>query len=85
MDTLTRLQSSFTQELGEEESLRVGDAVSSIGMWGTSVRYGGMQFGTRSDTRDDVIASGQLATSGMAVLTQRWMANGPTDRSSRRL
>jgi outer membrane usher protein len=68
VDTLTRLQSSYTQDLGEQESLRVGDAVSSIGMWGTSVRYGGMQFGTRSDTRDDVIDSSQMASAGMAVL-----------------
>lgn len=68
VDTLTRLQSSYTQDLGEQESLRVGDAVSTVGMWGTSVRYGGMQFGTRSDTRDDVIDSNQLAASGMAVL-----------------
>ena len=68
VDTLTRLQSSYTQQMGEDESLRVGDAVSSVGMWGTSVRYGGMQFGTRSETRDDVIDSGQLASSGMAVL-----------------
>lgn len=66
-NTLTRLQSSYTQQNGDE-SLRVGDAVSSVGMWGTSVRYGGMQFGTRSDTRDDVIDSNKLATSGMAVL-----------------
>ena len=68
VDTLTRLQSSYTQALGEAESLRVGDAVSTVGMWGTSVRYGGMQFGTRNKTRDDVINSSQLATSGMAVL-----------------
>lgn len=66
-DTVTRLQSSYTQQMGDE-SLRVGDTVSSVGMWGTSVRYGGMQFGTRSDTRDDVINSSKLATSGMAVL-----------------
>jgi outer membrane usher protein len=66
-NTLTRLQSSYTQQNGDE-SLRVGDAVSSVGMWGTSVRYGGMQYGTRSDTRDDVIDSSKLATSGMAVL-----------------
>ncbi len=45
-DTLTRLQSSYTQQQGDE-SLQVGDTVSSVGMWGTSVRYGGMQFGTR--------------------------------------
>lgn len=65
--TLTRLQSSYTQRNGDE-SLRVGDTVSSVGMWGTSVRYGGMQYGTRSDTRDDVIDSSKLASSGMAVL-----------------
>src|SRR5687768_9456497 len=33
VDTLTRLQSSYTQDMGDEESLRVGDAVSSVGMW----------------------------------------------------
>lgn len=65
--TLTRLQSSYTQQNGDE-SLRVGDAVSTVGMWGTSVRYGGMQYGTRSETRDDVIDSSKLASSGMAVL-----------------
>lgn len=65
--TLTRLQSTYSQQLGDE-SLRVGDAVSTIGMWGTSVRYGGMQFGTRADTRDDVIDSNRMATTGLAVL-----------------
>lgn len=66
-NTLTRLQSSYTQQLGEE-NLKIGDAVSSIGMWGTPVRYGGMQFGTSSGTRADVIASNRMATAGMAVL-----------------
>jgi outer membrane usher protein len=64
---MTRLQSSYTQQVGEE-NLRVGDSVSSIGMWGTSVRYGGMQFGSRSETRADVIASSKMASAGMAVL-----------------
>lgn len=66
-ETVTRLQSSYSQRMGDE-NLRVGDSVSSTGMWGTSVRYGGMQFGTHSETRADVIASNQLATAGMAVL-----------------
>jgi hypothetical protein len=67
--TLTRLESSFTTSLGDsEERLQVGDAVSSVGMWGSSVRFGGMQFGTRSETRADVVTSGELATSGLAVL-----------------
>ena len=66
-DTVTRLQSSYTQQLGAD-NLRVGDAVSSIGMWGTSVRYGGMQFGSRADTRADVITSSRMASAGLAVL-----------------
>jgi outer membrane usher protein len=66
-NTMTRLQSSYSQQLGGE-NLRVGDAVSSVGMWGTSVRYGGMQFGTRTDTRADVIASSRMASAGLAVL-----------------
>ncbi len=64
---MTRLQSSYTQQVGEE-NLRVGDSVSSVGMWGTSVRYGGMQFGSNPETRADVIASSRMATAGMAVL-----------------
>lgn len=72
MEPLTRLQSSYTHSIGgDDENLRLGDTVSSAGMWGSSVRYGGMQFGTRSGgeaARADVIASTQLATSGLAVL-----------------
>jgi outer membrane usher protein FimD/PapC len=68
-EPLTRLQSTYTQSFGDDaDQLRVGDSVSSVGMWGTAVRYGGMQFGTRSAARDDVIDSSQLATSGVAVL-----------------
>jgi outer membrane usher protein FimD/PapC len=69
VETLTRLESTYTQDVGgSSEALRVGDAVSSFGMWGSSVRYGGMQFGTRADTRADVITSTRLATTGVAVL-----------------
>jgi outer membrane usher protein len=68
-EPLTRLESSYTQNFAESpEQLRVGDTVSSVGMWGTSVRYGGMQFGTRNQVRGDVINSTQLASSGLAVL-----------------
>lgn len=62
VETLTRLESSFTQE-----DVRVGDAVSSAGMWGRSVRYGGLQLGNY-ETRTDVIAARELATTGLAVL-----------------
>jgi outer membrane usher protein len=37
-------------------------------MWGSTVRYGGMQFGTRTDARADVINAPDLATSGLAIL-----------------
>jgi len=37
-------------------------------MWGSSVRYGGMQFGTRTGARADVITNSELATPGLAVL-----------------
>jgi outer membrane usher protein len=66
-ETLKRLESAYTQHIGDE-SMRVGDSISSAGMWGSSVRYGGMQFGTRLAPREDVIASTQLATTGLAVL-----------------
>lgn len=68
VETLTRLESTYTQRVGGDESVRVGDTISSGGMWGSSVRYGGMQFGTASGTRSDVIASTRLATTGLAVL-----------------
>ena len=68
--TLTRLESSYTKSLGSssEEQLRLGDAVSSIGMWGSTVRFGGMQFGTRGGTRADVVGTSEMATTGLAVL-----------------
>ncbi len=68
--TVTRLESSFTQALDDagREHLRLGDSVSSVGMWGSSVRFGGMQFGTRRGSRADVVSSSELASSGLAVL-----------------
>lgn len=68
VDTLTRLNSSYTQTLGSESELRLGDAVSTSGMWGNSVRYGGVQFGTVSQVNSDVMGNDSLATSGVAVL-----------------
>jgi outer membrane usher protein FimD/PapC len=68
-EPLTRLESTYTQTLGSDERqrVRVGDTVSSVGMWGSSVRFGGMQFGTRA-ARADVITAPRLATPGLAVL-----------------
>lgn len=68
-EPITRLESSWTQKRADgDQAWRIGDSVSSSGSWGSSVRYGGVQFGTRSDVRRDVIASSRLAASGVAVL-----------------
>ncbi|HEY7642432.1 MAG TPA: hypothetical protein VH814_22045 [Steroidobacteraceae bacterium] len=68
-EPVTRLQSAYTQQIGEDgERIRVGDTVSTAGMWGSSVRFGGMQFGTRTGARADVIDNPQLASAGLAVL-----------------
>jgi outer membrane usher protein len=69
-EPLTRLQSSYTQQIGPggEQRIRVGDTVSTAGMWGSSVRYGGMQFGTRTGASSDVIDNPQLGSAGLAVL-----------------
>jgi outer membrane usher protein len=68
-EPVTRLQSAYTQQIGEGgEHVRVGDTVSTSGMWGSTVRYGGMQFGTRTGARADVLDNPRLATAGLAVL-----------------
>jgi outer membrane usher protein FimD/PapC len=68
-EPVTRLQSAYTQQIGEGgEHVRLGDTVSTSGMWGSTVRYGGMQFGTRTGARADVLDNPRLATAGLAVL-----------------
>ena len=72
-EPLTRLQSAYSLQLGDEggERIRVGDTISSSGMWGSTVRYGGMQFGTHTGSRADVIDDPKLASAGLAVLQTR--------------
>lgn len=69
-EPITRLQSAYTQQIGadSDQRIRVGDTVSTAGMWGSTVRYGGMQFGTRTGARSDVIDNPELASAGLAVL-----------------
>lgn len=68
-ERFTRLESRYTLKLSDaEEHLRIGDTVSTAGQWGSTVRYGGLQFGTRTTPREDVLYSERLAASGMAVL-----------------
>ena len=70
VEPLTRLESAYTQQIGSDSAqrIRVGDTVSTAGMWGSTVRYGGMQFGTRTGARADVITNSEQASPGLAVL-----------------
>lgn len=67
--SLTRLESSWSWQLPDSGAkLRLGDGVSSPGTWGQAVRFGGVQIGTASNTRSDLVMSPLLGSSGMAVL-----------------
>ena len=70
IEPLTRLESTYSQQIGSDSAqrIRVGDTISTSGMWGSSVRYGGMQFGTRINPRTDVIAAPGVASEGLAIL-----------------
>jgi len=71
IEPLTRLESTYSQQIGSDSAqrIRVGDTISTSGMWGSSVRYGGMQFGTRINPRTDVIAAPGVASEGLAILS----------------
>jgi outer membrane usher protein FimD/PapC len=70
IEPVTRLESTYSQQIGSDSAqrIRVGDTISTSGLWGSSVRYGGMQFGTRINPRTDVIAAPGVATAGLAIL-----------------
>lgn len=68
LDRITRLESRYTLKIAETEEIRIGDTVSTSGLWGSAVRYAGVQYGTRIGLRENVLYSERLATSGIAVL-----------------
>lgn len=66
---LLRLESAWS--LAREDSpqlLRVGDAVSQAGSFGSAVRFAGLQYGTAFETRSDLFNSDRLALAGVSVL-----------------
>lgn len=70
VEPLTRLESTYSRQVGSDSTqrIRVGDTISTSGMWGSSVRYGGMQFGTHTSPRADVMAAPGVASAGLAIL-----------------
>jgi hypothetical protein len=64
-----RLESSWARSLGDSPaSVRLGDATSDPGAWGSAVRFAGIQVGTPYNRRADVIYDPRLALAGTAIL-----------------
>jgi outer membrane usher protein len=65
----TRLDTTWTRDQPSQlASLRLGDAISSAGSWGRSVRFGGAQWATNFVTQPDLITFPQPGMTGEAVL-----------------
>lgn len=65
----TRLDTTWTLDLPQRLStLRVGDAISTAGAWGQSVRFGGVQFGSNFATQPTLVTAPLLAARGEAVV-----------------
>jgi outer membrane usher protein len=65
----TRLDTTWTEDRPDElASLRIGDATSSVGQWGQSVHFGGIQYATNFSTQPNLITFPLLNMSGQAAL-----------------
>lgn len=65
----TRLETTFTSDFPERhETLRIGDAVTRPGAWGTAVRFGGVQYGTNFSTDPGLITFPTQAVRGQAIV-----------------
>lgn len=66
---LTRLDSTWTIDRPDKlASLRLGDATSSVGQWGQSVHFGGIQYATNFATQPNLITFPLLNMNGQAAL-----------------
>lgn len=65
----TRLETTWTLDRPETmSSLRIGDSISEPGMWGRSVRFGGIQYGTNFAVQPGLATLPLQSVSGQAVL-----------------
>ena len=65
----TRLDSTLTRDFPESmETLRLGDTFGASGLWGRSVRFGGLRFGTNFATAPTLSTLPMPGLSGEAVL-----------------
>ena len=66
---LTRLDTVWTVDYPEKmQTLHLGDAISTTGTWGRSVRFGGIQFGTNFGTQPGFVTLPSQSAAGQAVL-----------------
>ncbi len=67
--SVTRLDTTWTTDYPEKmETLHLGDAITTPGTWGRSVRFGGIQFGTNFGTQPGFDTFPQQSAAGQAVL-----------------
>ena len=67
--SVTRLDTAWTRDFPERlATLRAGDAITSPGAWGRSVRFGGVQFGTNFATQPTLVTTPLLTARGEAVV-----------------
>jgi outer membrane usher protein len=65
----TRLDAAWTRDFPDRMvTLRIGDAISTAGAWGRSVRFGGVQYGTNFSTQPTLVTTPLLSASGEALV-----------------
>jgi outer membrane usher protein len=66
---LTRLDTAWTVDYPQKmQTLNLGDAITSPGSWGRSVRYGGIRFGSNFGTQPGLLTYTPQKAVGQAVL-----------------
>jgi len=65
----TRLDTTWSRDFPEKlQTLRLGDAISTSGAWGRTVRFGGIQFGSNFATQPGFTTFTPQSAAGLAVL-----------------
>lgn len=64
-----RLDTTITRDFPDRlQTLRIGDAISNPGSWGSALRFAGIQFGRNFALRPDLVTAPLLQATGSAVV-----------------
>ena len=67
--SLTRLDTTWTTDYPERlQTLHLGDAVTTPGTWGSSLRFAGVQFGTNFGTQPNFVMTPSQSAVGQAIM-----------------